>query len=312
MPVRRGESTALMKMREIKRSSVRTPGRFDVLRSGSLVALATALGAQALAKDQQAASEVGRVFRDCASCPEMIVVPAGAFRMGSTDGEDNEAPVREVAIQSFALGVYEVTFEAWDACAADGFCRSIPTAARRKKGTDHGWGRGRQPVIEVTWSDITGEGAPERGLLAWLNAQVEGTPYRLPSEAEWEYAARAGTKTQFWFGDQIDEAEANFGNSFRGGRPREVGSYSPNGFGLFDMHGNVWEWVADCEHLSHHGAAADGAARAAEGGGNCARAMMRGGAWNSIGVFLRSAFRISGRRNSGHRTLGVRVARDND
>ncbi|MEM9726303.1 MAG: formylglycine-generating enzyme family protein, partial [Pseudomonadota bacterium] len=128
----------------------------------------------------------------------------------------------------------------------------------------------------------------------------------------WEYAARAGTETPYWFGHAITDGQANFASNFRGGRSREVGSYPANGFGLFDMNGNLWEWVADCEHLSHGGAPADGAARGAEGGGDCGRAMMRGGGWNSDGAFLTSTFRISGRRDARDEVLGFRVARDLD
>ena len=184
----------------------------------------------------------GAVFQECADCPEMVVIPAGAFDRGSTEGDDDEGPVRRVTFDApFALGRYEVTSAEWDACAAANFCRAISD--------DAGWGRNRRPVITVSWDDI-------RDFVRWMNSKVEGTPYRLPSEAEWEYAARADTKTPYWTGSSISERQANFGRNI--GRTADVGTYDPNPFGLYDVHGNTWEWVEDCYASSFAGGPVDG------------------------------------------------------
>ena len=237
--------------------------------------------------------------------------------MGSPKDEKGhrrvEEPQHEVTIQPFAMGVYEVTFREWEACVADGYCQS------RTKPGDFNWGRGTRPVINVSWNDIAGE----KGFPAWLNTKVEGAPYRLPSEAEWEYAARAGTATAYSTGDAISHRQANFaasGGSWIGdatvdfgGRARgqtlPVGAFAPNAFGLYDMHGNVWEWVEDCWHGSYKGAPIDGSTWMEADSGNCSNAVLRGGAWFYVLSSLRSAIRL--KRWRGHRTgsIGFRVAR---
>jgi len=230
----------------------------------------------------------GDAFRDCPECPEMMVVPAGAFMMGSPEGEAergiDEGLQRKVTLaKPFAVGKFEATFAEWDACVAAGACKHNPR--------DQGWGRGKHPVINVSWDDITKEYLP------WLSRQT-GQRYRLLTEAEWEYAARAGTTTPFSTGRTITTDQANFdGNQTYGGSPRgqyrrrsvEVGAFGPNAFGLHDMHGNVWEWVEDCYKDSYAGAGVDGNATASVSG--CAR-VLRGGSWNSApGGDLRSANR---------------------
>ena len=205
----------------------------------------------------------GEVFRDCPSCPEMVVVPAGAFRMGSPASEagrsDDEGPRHRVTLRSFALGVTEVTFDEWDACVRGGGCGG-------RRPDDEGWGRGARPVINVSWEDA-------RAYVRWLSRET-GKSYRLPSEAEWEYAARAGTATPFHTGATISTDQANYADR----RTTLVGAFAPNAFGLYDVHGNVWEWVEDCWHDSYRGAPSDGTAWTA--GGDCSRRVLRGGSWD--------------------------------
>ena len=247
----------------------------------------------------------GSVFQECAYCPEMVVIPSGSFTMGSPSNEvgrrDNESPRREVRIaRPFAMGVYEVTFAQWDACAAAGYCtRGVD---------DRGWGRGARPVINVSWDDV-------QAFLRWMNSLVDGNPYRLPSEAEWEYAARAGSDTAFWWGNRISPDQANYsGTSAYNNGPtgvyREqtlpVGSFAANPFGLFDVHGNVWEWVQDCYADSYAGAPTDGSARSSSG---CSARVLRGGSWISYPWDLRSAVRSRGWPDFRSGDRGFRLAR---
>ena len=253
------------------------------------------------------AQDVGDVFRDCDEtwCPELVVVPAGSFRMGSPSSEEgrggDEGPVHRVRIaQPFAVGVYEVTFAEWDACVRDGGCGG-------HRPDDEGWGRGRRPVINVSWEDA-------QSYVGWLSRKT-GEKYRLLSESEWEYVARAGTTGPFHFGATLSTSQANYdGNFFYGsGRPGEyrgrtvsVGSFPSNEFGLHDVHGNVWEWVEDCWNGSYAGALADGGAWET---GDCSRRVMRGGSWKGVPWGLRSANRC--RFTAGDRIdfIGFRVAR---
>ena len=190
------------------------------------------------------AQNPGDTFRDCPDCPEMVVVPAGSFMMGSDSGDDAQRPRHEVTIRRpFAVGKYEVTFREWDACVRGGGCKGY-------KPGDEGWGRGSRPVINVSREDAW-------SYALWLYRKTDRRyRYRLLSEAEWEYAARAGTTTAYHFGSAITPYDANF-NKLEG-RTVSVGSYPPNAWGLHDMHGNVWEWVEDCYRKSYRGAPTDG------------------------------------------------------
>jgi formylglycine-generating enzyme required for sulfatase activity len=177
-------------------------------------------------------SAPGAAFRDCPECPEMVVVAAGSFQMGSADDQaghqPDESPRHEVRIGApFAVGKFEVTFAEWDACVADGGCDGFAP-------DDQHWGRGTRPVVDVSWEET-------KSYVDWLSRKT-GSQYRLLTEAEWEYAARGGTTTPWSFGNAIDDGMANFAAD----KTVPVGSYKPNGFGIFDMHGNVWEWVQDC------------------------------------------------------------------
>ena len=226
-------------------------------------------------------------FRDCPSCPLMVEVPAGWFLMGSPASEEgrdgDEGPQHQVTIAGrLAVGVYEVTFEEWDACVSGGGCNGY-------RPYDREWGRGRRPVIHVSWEDA-------QAYVRWLSEQTEES-YRLLSEAEWEYVARAGTTTPFHFGRAIATSQANYNGNYTYGSGRRgryrgqtvpVGSFAPNAFGLYDMHGNVWEWVEDCWSGSYRGAPADGSARDS---GDCSRCVRRGGSWIDLPPVLRSAFR---------------------
>ena len=250
----------------------------------------------------------GRKFDDCLGCPEMVVVPAGSFMMGSPAKQaspgHNEGPMRRVTIgERLAVGVYEVTFSEWDTCRRGGGCSYRPD--------DRGWGRGDRPVIEVSWNDAN-------EYVRWLS-QVTRAEYRLLSESEWEYAARSGTSGPFHFGSTISPEQANYDGNYTYGSGRKgryrmrtvpVGTFPANAFGLHDVHGNVREWVEDCWHGSYRGAPSDG--RAWTAGGDCDYRMVRGGSWTDGPGDLRSADRDwyeTGYRSSG---VGFRVARTLD
>ena len=239
--------------------------------------------------------KAGERFRDCSACPEVVVVPAGSFRMGSPAGEagrDGDEAERRVTIRdAFAVGVREVTFAEWDACASAGGCGGY-------RPPDGGWGRGRQPVINVSWDDA-------QSYVAWLSRKT-GAEYRLLTEAEWEYAARAGTTTPFHTGATIATGQANYdgraqpyGPGVPGpyrGHPIAAGSLARNRFGLYDVHGNVAEMVADCYD-------------AGGSGSSCTRRVVRGGSWASAPRLLRSAYRSWCAPTLRSPQTGLRIAR---
>jgi formylglycine-generating enzyme required for sulfatase activity len=233
----------------------------------------------------------------------MMLIPAGEFTMGSPGSEllRGFETQHRVTIPSFALSKYEITFAQWDACVADGGCRGPAPV-------DEGWGRGMRPVIGATW-DMA------KSYVEWLR-QKTGKSYRLPSEAEWEYAARARTTTPFSFGATITPAQANYNGSTGyadgpAGSNRQqtlpVGSFPANAFGLHDMHGNVREWTEDCWH--------DGYADDAPTNGapylspDCGEHVIRGGSWENPPAEVRAAAREGTRRDEQSSSLGFRVAR---
>ncbi len=248
----------------------------------------------------------GTSFRDCDVCPEMIMIPPGSFMMGSPQSEPgrggDEGPQHQVTIsRSFAAGKYEVTFDEWDACVRENGCSHNPSDS----------GRGRRPVIHVSWDDA-------KQYVAWLSRKT-GKSYRLLTEAEWEYVARAGTTTAFSWGNSISPQQANYDASVsyagsptgtKEGKTVEVGKYSPNAFGLYDVHGNVWEWVEDCWNSNYAGAPGDGSAWTSS---NCARRVQRGGSWFINPRSLRSAVRGYFSYSASYRgfDFGLRVARTN-
>ena len=303
-------------------------------------------GAAALAQDKAP----GTTFRDCDRCPEMVVIPAGEFVMGSSQkesGHTDEKPQHKVTIaNNFAVSKTEVTFDQWDACTGAGAC---------PKANDDGYGRGNYPVINVSWNDA-------KAYVAWLS-KTAGAHYRLLSEAEFEYAMRAGTTTPWFWG----EAEASWGSSkaceyanlhdeagkdahpmyvwshhkCNDGYPENAptGQYKPNAFGLYDMNGNVREWVEDCHQEGYAGAPVDGSVRMLDGacekkfegvcmdkfegadgsaaadsaaahGGACEKRVVRGGAWVDGGSTARSAYRYSEAADFRNYQVGLRVARD--
>jgi formylglycine-generating enzyme required for sulfatase activity len=249
----------------------------------------------------------GQVFKDCSDCPEMVAVPPGSFTMGSPDSEPDhsrsESPQHRVTIASrLAAGRYPVTFLEWDACVADGGCDG-------HRPSDEGWGRGRRPVINVSWIDA-------QAYVRWLAGRT-GQPYRLLTEAEREYVTRAGTTTPFWWGSAITPDQANYdgtaviyaGGGRQGalrGMTTGVGSFQPNPFGLYDVHGNVSEWVEDCFRLDYADAPADGSAWTVPG---CGVRVRRGGSWINSPWNLRAAFRQRGAPAVRDITTGFRVAR---
>ncbi len=236
----------------------------------------------------------GSVFRDCEQCPEMVVIPTGRFQMGDVSGAGigYERPVHRVTIEyPFAVGKYEVTFAEWDACVAAGGC------SHRRDSE----GRGTRPVNYVSWKDA-------QEYVQWLSRET-GKPYRLLSEAEWEYVARAGTTTTYWWGNALGTNKANCngcGSQWDNKRTAPVGSFTANAFGVFDTAGNVWEWVEDCWHANYEGAPADGRAWTSE---DCTYRVVRGGSWYDNPEFMRPAHR--NRNNPGDRGNedGFRLAR---
>jgi formylglycine-generating enzyme required for sulfatase activity len=248
---------------------------------------------------QEAALKPGDALKECRDCPELIVAPQGRFTMGSPEGQGNdfERPTHEVAIaKPFAVAKFELTFDDWDACAAHGDCAQHVS--------DSGWGRDRRPAINVNWNDA-------QTYVKWLS-RITGKPYRLLSEAEYEYAARAGTETKYPWGDEIKfegKAMANCdgcGSQWDGKKTAPVGSFAPNGFDLYDMVGNVWEWTEDCWNDNYEGAPANGSARTS---GDCGRRVVRGGPWNDDPRYIRSASRRNSSAGDRFNLVGFRVAR---
>jgi formylglycine-generating enzyme required for sulfatase activity len=252
-------------------------------------------------KRAEAELRPGRAFRDCPACPEMVVVPAGSFMMGSEGSGGYEYPRHRVTFaRPLAVGKFEVTFAEWDACVTERGCTHSPG--------DEGWGRGKQPVMNVSWNDITHQYLP------WLSRKT-GKSYRLPTEAEWEYVARAGTTTPFWWGSSISTNQANYdGTGTYGGGPKgenrgrtvPVDSFAANPWGLYNVHGNLWEWVQDCWNQGYNGAPSDGSAWTT---GDCGKRVVRGGGWAYHPQDLRAAYRFSWDPSSQLRVFGFRVAR---
>lgn len=275
---------------------------FRVIRTMRPASLGTRRLEPSATAGQNQLRQAGDRFLDCAECPEMVVLPGGAFQMGSPGNEAgrayNEGPRHRVQIApGLAVGVFEVTFREWDACVDAGGCAGY-------RPDDRGWGRGQRPVINVSWTDV-------QSYLTWLNGRT-GAEYRLLSEAEWEYAARAGTTTTYAFGNQLSAEHANlrfngsygYGGLAQGAVP--VGSRAENRFGLHDVHGNVYEWVTDTWHGTYQGAPADGTSWTS---GNASRRIVRGGSWSTRPSFARSARRSWFPRTKRRGNVGFRVAR---
>lgn len=274
--------------------------RNALLAAGSVAALLLAVGAFLLFSRPRETQNltfyppglpvpVERSFTDCgAGCPVMIVVPTGTFQMGSPEREpqrgSDEGPQHEVTFSKpLAIAKFPVTVEDWEFCVSQHGCTDWPPALVAK------WGRGRQPVINVSWDDA-------KAYATWLS-RYTGKLYRLMSEAEREYITRAGTTTPFWWGSSISSEQANYDGTQRyvdepTGRFRQntlpVDSFQPNPWGFYDVSGNTWDWVEDCYHDSYDGAPPDGSAWTS---GDCNRRVLRGGSWGSQPRNLRSAAR---------------------
>ncbi len=265
--------------------------------------------AEALAEVDRLTLRPGRVFRDCRECPEMVVVPAGTFTQGASPDDararSNELPSRTVRIpRPFAIGTHEVSFAEWDACRAAGACRD--------QAVDNGWGRGRRPVIMVTWADA-------QAYAAWLS-QRTGQTYELPSESQWEYVARAGQEGP-WAGgavqsvcDQGNVAARETGFDWRlddcadpfSLGTAEVGYFAANAMGVHDMVGNVAEWTRDCMNLSYLDAPSDGSSWER---GLCSSRVTRGGSWFSGPAEIRLSARFPLRSGESNDFTGLRVVR---
>jgi formylglycine-generating enzyme required for sulfatase activity len=236
----------------------------------------------------------GDSFRDCPNCPEMVRLPAGTYRMGNDKGDISERPAHSVRIaQPFAIGKYEVTIAEWKACADAGGCSYTP----RIKGAPDS-----SPVHKLSWKDI-------QEYLAWLK-KTTGKAYRLPSEAEWEYAARGGTGSRFWWGERMAAGMADCkdcGGSWNYGFPAPANSSKPNPFGLYGMSGGVWEWTDDCWRADHDNAPSDGKASSK---GDCGARALRGGAWRNDQGYVHMSSRLRYDFNVRYSTNGFRVVRD--
>jgi formylglycine-generating enzyme required for sulfatase activity len=250
-----------------------------------------------LEQEKNLANTAGSEFRECAvACPLMLTIPAGKSTMGSPEDEagrtKGERPQHEVTIaRAFAASKYEVTFDQWDACVAAAACPRAMDA----------WGRGNMPVINVSWSDA-------KLFVAWLS-RLTGKEYRLLTETEWEYAARAGSNTRYSWGDEPGIGNANCSGC--GGawtlQTAPVGSFRPNAFGLHDMEGNVWEWVDDIWHDGHESTPANGVAKLQ--GSDPTYRVIRGGSWHNEAELVRAAIRFKRHSKVQFDTLGFRVGR---
>jgi formylglycine-generating enzyme required for sulfatase activity len=235
----------------------------------------------------------GETFRDCPDCVELVVVPAGEFQMGS-NAKPAEQPIHKVAIKKdFAIGRREVTFAEWDKCVAAGGCKYSPP--------DPTWGRGDEPVTNVSWDDA-------KEFIGWL-AKTTGKPYRLPTEAEWEYAARGGSTLPYWWGKDIGTGRAQCAECgvSDASKPVVVGSFRPNAFGLYDTSGNAAEWIEDCWNPSYRGAPNDGSAWTS---GDCSLHVLRGGSFADKAAAVRSSARFRYDEDVRYYANGFRVARD--
>jgi formylglycine-generating enzyme required for sulfatase activity len=259
------------------------------------------------------------LFKECEQCPEMVVMPAGSFIMGAidsrTDSYKASRPQHQVTfVRPFAVGRFAVTFDEWDSCVAEGGCRGYKPNdggwAKSKEDPLVGWGRGRRPVINVSWDDAN-------AYVAWLSRKT-GKPYRLPSEAEREYVTRAGTTTPYWWGASVSPRQANyapgysrggffhFDGEFRG-RTLPVDAFEPNPWGLYQVHGNVMEWTEDCWHANYVGAPTDGSAWIIDS--DCGKRVLRNGPMNGSRETIRADVRGAGPTNSRGYAAGFRVAR---
>jgi formylglycine-generating enzyme required for sulfatase activity len=235
----------------------------------------------------------GTEIKDCPACPTLLSLPGGVFTMGNNTSDPSEKPAHQVSVEApFAIGRYEVTVQEWNACAAAGGCPKIDMPASTPPNA---------PMRDVSWDDA-------RQYAKWLGT-VSGKPYRLPTEAEWEFAARGGTTTRYWWGEQMAQGKANCkecGKPWQNDAPATVGSFAANPFGLYDTSGGVWEWVADCWHNNFKGAPADARAWDAPA---CSVRVIRGGSWREGAPYMVASTRFKYDASVRHSQNGFRVAR---
>jgi formylglycine-generating enzyme required for sulfatase activity len=287
-----------------RRSPRLTQLLFSPVGGIAIFAIVAVLAIVAWPREQVSSASDGpgdfELFWDCDNCPDMVALPSGTYLIGSPitefGREPDEGPQRRVTVQRFAIGRFAITFDQWDACVRGGGCTSNPTPS------DEGWGRGTRPVINVTWHDA-------QEYVRWLS-EHSGQAYRLPSEAEWEFAARAGTTGRFSWGDvdPVCDAQATSGANFWGCRNRTepVGAYRANPAGLHEVHGNVWQWVQDCYSDSYAALPSDGTAYELP---DCTHRVDRGGGLSSTREHIRSAMRGSYAADRRNDHLGFRIAR---
>lgn len=289
-------------------TEIRVRNRFGT-ELGFAGAEIASLAFNVLVREPQRPGELETDFRSClprgsllqdglrngAPAPSMVALRGGVFRRGdlSGDGDRDESPARELRLRPFSISIHEVAFEDYDRFCAD-TGRAFPD--------DQGWGRGRRPVVNVSWDDA-------QAYVGWLSGQT-GEVYRLPTDAEWEYAARGGTDTRYWWGDDVGQDLANCagcGSLWDGERSAPVGRFAPNGFGLHDTAGNVFEWVGDCWHDTYAEAPLDGSALETVG---CGKRVIRGGAWSFPPKEIRSSNRWRDFPERRSDDTGFRIVRE--
>jgi formylglycine-generating enzyme required for sulfatase activity len=234
----------------------------------------------------------GTDIKDCPACPTLVAIPGGTYTMGNNTSDPSEKPAHAVTVGPFAIGRYEVSVQEWNACANAGACQKI---AQRPNTSP------TAPMRDVSWDDA-------QQYVKWL-ATVSGKPYRLPTEAEWERAARGGTATRYWWGEQMAQGKANCkecGKPWTEDAPANVGSFAANAYGVYDTSGGVWEWVADCWHNNYKGAPADGRAWDEP---DCRVRVIRGGSWREGAPYMVASTRFKYDASVRHSQNGFRVAR---
>jgi formylglycine-generating enzyme required for sulfatase activity len=234
-----------------------------------------------------------KVVRDCENCPEMVVLEPGSFIMGDNHGDRSEKPAHRVKISApYAIGKYEVTVSQWNACVQAEACKAVTSTAGSPD---------KSPARDISWTDT-------QRYVHWLSKQT-GENYRLPTEAEWEYAARAGTDSRYWWGEKIQAGKANCrgcGGDWNNDAPANVDALPPNPFGLYGMNGGVWEWVEDCWHKDYDGAPTDGSAWTSD---DCRENVIRGGSWRNNSTYAHSASRFTYDTAVRYILNGFRVAK---
>lgn len=302
------------------------PATMSALRQGLLALACLAIVAPAAAAGRNKAPKPGEKIKDCGNCPELVVLPAGSFLMGSpadeADRRDNEKQRTITFSKPFAMAATPVTWDQWEACARDNWCEDAAIDEALRLGMDGNrnpdykdFGRGSRPAVGMSWYDA-------QRFVGWLNSKSgSDDAYHMPSEAEWEYAARAGTTTTFPWGNTLDYNHGNFGISARGelgghaegrdtwvGETSPVASFPPNAWGIHDMHGNIFEWTQDCLQNDLSGAPTDGSANK---NGDCNVRVFRSGTFMSNAYMQRSARRGAPypATTRGRNYLGFRVAK---